>query len=104
VTRTVWQRAVCRALLLFSTLSFWQEKPPELLNNMFPRWSHDAHRIVFASDRDGDPEIYVMSADGNRRRNRQGTWQCTDPGLSDHFKSGQRLSLQNRPTGLAVWD
>src|SRR5271157_830983 len=24
--------------------------------------------------------------------------------LSDHFKSGQRLSLQNRPTGLAVWD
>jgi hypothetical protein len=25
-------------------------------------------------------------------------------GLSDHFKSGQRLSLQNRPTGLAVQD
>ncbi len=25
-------------------------------------------------------------------------------GLSDHFKSGQRLSLQNRPTGLAVRD
>ena len=24
--------------------------------------------------------------------------------LSDHFKSGQRLSLQNRPTGLAVQD
>ncbi len=24
--------------------------------------------------------------------------------LSDHFKSGQQLSLQNRPTGLAVWD
>ncbi len=24
--------------------------------------------------------------------------------LSDHFKSGQRLSLQNRPTGLAVRD
>jgi NADPH-dependent 2,4-dienoyl-CoA reductase/sulfur reductase-like enzyme len=24
--------------------------------------------------------------------------------LSDHFKSGQRLSPQNRPTGLAVWD
>ena len=24
--------------------------------------------------------------------------------LSDHFKSGQQLSLQNRPTGLAVQD
>jgi len=24
--------------------------------------------------------------------------------LSDHFKSGQQLSLQNRPTGLAVRD
>src|ERR1019366_3174786 len=26
------------------------------------------------------------------------------PDLGDHFKSGQRLSLQNRPTGLAVQD
>jgi hypothetical protein len=25
-------------------------------------------------------------------------------GLSDHFKSGQRLSLQNRPTEVAVRD
>jgi hypothetical protein len=24
--------------------------------------------------------------------------------VSDHFKSGQQLSLQNRPTGLAVQD
>ena len=24
--------------------------------------------------------------------------------LGDHFKSGQQLSLQNRPMGLAVWD
>jgi hypothetical protein len=24
--------------------------------------------------------------------------------LSDHFKSGQQLSLQNRPTGVAVQD
>jgi hypothetical protein len=26
------------------------------------------------------------------------------PSLSDHFKSGQRLSLQNRPTEVAVQD
>jgi hypothetical protein len=29
-------------------------------NDRTPRWSHDGTRIVFASDRDGDREIYVM--------------------------------------------
>jgi hypothetical protein len=29
---------------------------------------------------------------------------CHHYSLSDHFKSGQQLSLQNRPTGLAVQD
>jgi len=35
-------------------------------NNIFPRWSHDGKKIVFTSDRDGDPEIYIMNADGSR--------------------------------------
>src|SRR5688572_11055885 len=30
-------------------------------NNMFPQWSHDGKKIVFTSDRDGDPEIYLMN-------------------------------------------
>jgi TolB protein len=34
-------------------------------NDEFPRWSHDGKKIVFTSDRDGDPEIYVMNADGS---------------------------------------
>ena len=34
-------------------------------NNMFPQWSHDGTKITFTSDRDGDPEIYVMNADGS---------------------------------------
>ncbi|MGZ4777606.1 MAG: TolB family protein [Thermoanaerobaculia bacterium] len=33
-------------------------------NDWFPRWSPDGKRIVFMSDRSGDPEIYVMNADG----------------------------------------
>ena len=30
-----------------------------------PAWSPDSRRIAFASDRDGDGEIYVMNADGS---------------------------------------
>ncbi len=37
-------------------------------NDMFPRWSPDGTRIVFTSDRDGDPEIYVMRLDGTAPR------------------------------------
>ena len=29
-----------------------------------PAWSPDGSRIAFASDRDGDWDIYVMDADG----------------------------------------
>jgi TolB protein len=34
-------------------------------NNLFSRWSADGQRIAFVSDRDGDPEIDVMRADGS---------------------------------------
>ena len=37
-------------------------------NNMFPQWSHDGRLIVFSSDREGDPEVYVMGADGSNAR------------------------------------
>ena len=33
-------------------------------NDSDPSWSADRSRIVFVSDRDGNPEIYVMNADG----------------------------------------
>ena len=30
-----------------------------------PAWSPDGRRIAFTSERDGNPEIYVMNADGS---------------------------------------
>lgn len=34
-------------------------------NNFSPIWSFDGKKIAFTSDRDGDPEIYIMNADGS---------------------------------------
>ena len=36
------------------------------VDDLAPAWSPDGERIAFASDRDGDFEIYVMAADGTR--------------------------------------
>ena len=33
--------------------------------NRYPKWSPDGSRIVFASTRDGNFEVYVMNADGS---------------------------------------
>jgi len=34
-----------------------------------PAWSPDGTKIAFASDRDGNAEIYVVNADGSGLRN-----------------------------------
>jgi Tol biopolymer transport system component len=44
-----------------------------------PAWSPDGTRIVFASWRGGDGEIYVMDADGGN------LIQLTDNGSHDEF-------------------
>ena len=68
-------------------------------NNMFPQWSHDGKRIAFTSDRDGDPEIYVMNADGSSPRRLTHT-----PGRDAHpffSRDGRRIVFQSpRANGI----
>jgi DNA-binding beta-propeller fold protein YncE len=37
-------------------------------DDMLPAWSPDGRLIAFVSTRDGNPEIYIMDADGGRQR------------------------------------
>jgi Tol biopolymer transport system component/enterochelin esterase-like enzyme len=37
-------------------------------HDWFPKWSPDGRMIAFASDRDGDEEIFVMNSDGSSHR------------------------------------
>ena len=50
-----------------------------------PSWSPDGKRIVFVSTRDGNPDIYVMNADGARqvRRLTKGGSEDMDPAWFD---------------------
>ena len=48
-------------------------------DDMWPAWSPDGRRIVFTSTRDGDPEVYVMNADGSEPRR-----LTTTPGRDAH--------------------
>jgi Tol biopolymer transport system component len=51
-----------------------------------PAWSPDGREIAFATDRDGNNEVYTMPADGSRQVNRtrhpgsdiQPDWQASD--------------------------
>jgi len=56
-----------------------QEPSPAKYDDLWPAWSPDGRRIAFTSTRDGDPEIYVMRADGTGARR-----LTTTPGRDAH--------------------
>ena len=62
-------------------------------DDMWPAWSPDGRRIVFSSTRDGDPEVYVMNADGSEPR------RLTDmPGRDAHpswSPDGRTIAFQS---------
>src|SRR5215470_7601293 len=86
--------AVCMAALFLSPLLVDAQSTaaPEG-NNQFARWSADGSRICFTSDRDGDPEIYVMSADGTDPRR-----LTHEPGRDAHpffSRDGRKILFQS---------
>ena len=62
-------------------------------DDMWPAWSPDGRRIVFTSTRDGDPEVYVMNADGSEPRR-----LTTTPGRDAHpswSPDGRTIAFQS---------
>ena len=76
-----------------------QAPVPSAMGDVFGRWSRNGARIVFTSDRTGDPEIYVMSADGT------GLTRLTDvPGRDAHptcHPTGARSCFNRRAPATA---
>jgi Tol biopolymer transport system component len=65
--RTLMASVIAAALLPGSA---WDPsfQPAKQYDDMWPAWSPDGRHIVYVSTRDGDPEIYVMKADGTEPR------------------------------------
>ena len=66
-------------------------------SDVTPAWSPDGRRIAFASERDGNLEIYVMNADGS------GVTRLTYNGANDLFPDwspdGRRIAFHSNRDG-----
>jgi TolB protein len=59
---------VAASLLLAAGAPAQTPTPPPRCNDMWPAWSPDGRRIVFASDRTGDWEIYILTLGESQAR------------------------------------
>jgi TolB protein len=67
------------------------------IHNFLPVWSHDGSKIAFMSNRDGNPEIYVINRDGsNVRRITNHPMADTTPTWSP---SGNQLAFTSDRSG-----
>jgi TolB protein len=67
------------------------------LENTYPSWSPDGKKVVFESTRDGDAEIFVMSADGNAVR--QLTFNTVPDGSPVFSPDGRSIAFASERTG-----
>ncbi len=68
-------------------------------NNFMPDWSPDGERIVFASQRDGNRELYVMNADGSDQVRLTGDgWENSLPRWSP---DGRQIAFESNRSGSA---
>ena len=61
--------------------------------NRFPVWSTDGRRIVFQSDREGTPSLYMMTADGNGTPERLTSAAAGETHIPDAWMPGQERLL-----------
>ena len=65
------------------------------IRNREPSWSPDGSTIAFVSNRDGNPELYLMDADGTNHRNVSGS-PAFDMGLAWSRDSKHLAFVSNR--------
>jgi TolB protein len=68
--------------------------------DVFPRWSPDGSSIAFASDRDGDLDLYLMAPDGSDIR--QLTSDQGDEWLPAWAPDGRRVAYVSGRDGQHI--
>ncbi|HJR59856.1 MAG TPA: hypothetical protein VJ813_10670 [Vicinamibacterales bacterium] len=71
---------------------------PAVCGDMWPAWSPDGTRVVFVSDRTGDPEVYVRAVGGGDSRRLTST-----PGRDAHpsfSPDGRSIAFQSPREGI----
>jgi TolB protein len=88
---------IAAAVLVLAIGYWWWGRYPEPVRDGAPSWSPDSRRIVFAAERAGQSDIYVMNADGTGRR--QLTATNADDSAPAFSPDGSRIAFESARNG-----